>query len=140
MNSMEKTQALFESLAKVNMNLESVLKIAGLNDLATSWVMFAYITPELDTQSFDKINSYMVRELVEKKLCGELAQRLVRIAIEERIQARILPQRTRAAIIGVSQCTYSKKRDRYEPGIQMACELIDRWEQQAKKVMLDYQK
>ncbi|ENC6723377.1 hypothetical protein ABKY80_003724 [Vibrio harveyi] len=138
MTELERTQTLFESLSKVNMNIEGVLKIAGLDELATCWVMFAYVTPELDVRSFERVNSHLVMRLIELGICEELSQKLVRIAIEEKVQCRTFAQRTRAAVIGVSQYTYSTKRERYEPGIVLAHHEIKKWEDSAKRSMVAY--
>lgn len=130
---------LFESFARANVNIESMLKVAGLCELATAWIMFAYVTPELDSISLDKVTLKLKSELENKcKVDPAFSSKITRIAIEERITGVRFGQRVRSAILNISQAKYSRNRCVFDGQIDCAYSMIVEWEQKARAKVIEY--
>lgn len=132
---------LFESLARVRQNLETVLKLSNVSDDAFSWVMFAYVSSEEDERSYRKVRRLIVSELNEKlsKEAADNPSLILRVAdltIAEALGGD-LKQSHRASILGVSKPTYYRNAHRYQSLMEVAQKVIVDWELEARNKMLE---
>ncbi|CAH6926633.1 conserved hypothetical protein [Vibrio chagasii] len=132
---------LLAQLSNVDMNIELMLKVAGLSDIATSWIMFIYVSPEQDWTSLDKVLAYLHLELMNQfDIDEELAKRIARIAVEENILNQVFSQRIRSAIVGCNQSTFSRKAAWYQGMVSTVKNLIAAWEKEAVDKIKYYHK
>lgn len=134
-------RSLFESLAKVRQNLETILQLSNVDDDAFSWIMFAYVSSEDDEHSYRKVRRLIVSEL-DEKLHYEvadnpsLALRVADLTIAEALGGD-LKQSHRASILGVSKPTYYRNAHRYNSLMEVARNVVVDWEQEARNKMLE---
>ncbi|CAH6961590.1 hypothetical protein VCHA34P129_40201 [Vibrio chagasii] len=133
-------RSLFLELANTDIDIEKMLKIAGLDEISTAWIMFAYISPSNDWESQAKVTNYMERCIEFKGFDSELAKRIARVVIEERLMSTTMTQNVRAAVIGVSRRTYVRKKNMYETMIKFAESILLEFESNARKLMVSYNK
>lgn len=132
---------LLAQLSNVDMNIELMLKVAGLSDIATSWIMFIYVSPEQDWTSLDKVLAYLHLELMDQfDIDEELAKRIARIAVEENILNQVFSQRIRSAIVGCHQSTYSRKASWFQSMVGSVKDSISAWEMEAIDKIKQYHK
>lgn len=133
-------RSLFLELANTDMDIEKMLKIAGLDEISTAWIMFAYVSPNNDWESQAKVTNHMERCIEFKGFDSELAKRIARVVIEERLMSTTMTQNVRAAVIGVSRRTYVRKKNMYETMIKFAESILLEFESNARKLMVSYNK
>lgn len=132
MNCVEKSESIeviIQQLSLSSRKLEKLLMIHGLDEVATSWVMYAYVNGEKDDASYKRsLNAVFESVLFEFGVETHIADGIARIAIDEYFNGCEYSLRGRAAIMRISKTTFGRKDKYFTDMIHHAKGIVAGWE------------